>query len=181
MSSTLILATAVIAVAAIGSAVWYLLWRGGVKRRHGLEYERLRAGFGRREAVRELRERERRHAELDLHPVPDERRITYLNTWRRAELSFVDGPATAALRGEEVVNRVVADIGYPMEDEDETFAQLSVDHPNTAGGFREARGLTHPGRHGIASTEELRRAMVLQRALVKELLDRNAEQGRAHV
>lgn len=180
MSPTLILVLVLVAVAAIGLVIWYLARQNNMKRRYGPEYERLVAGFGRREAERELRERERRHAELDLQPVPEDRRNEYINRWRRVETSFVDAPEAAVRDGEEIINRVIAEIGYPMNDEDETLAQLAVDHPNTLNGFREARELTRPGRHGMASTEELRQAMVHQRALVAELLDKNAEVGRTN-
>ncbi|GLZ77387.1 hypothetical protein Afil01_21940 [Actinorhabdospora filicis] len=180
MSPTLILVLVLVAVAAIGLVVWYLARQNNMKRRYGPEYERLVAGFGRKAADRELRDRERRHAELDLREVPEDRRTDYINRWRQVETSFVDAPEAAVRKGEEIINRVIAEIGYPMNDEDETLAQLSVDHPRTLSGFRDARALTRPGRHGMASTEELRQALVQQRALVAELLDSKAEAGRTH-
>ena len=65
----------------------------------GREYDRTvdKAG-GRREAERELAERQKRHDELELKPLPPEARERYLQQWQRTQSRFVDDPTGAVSR-----------------------------------------------------------------------------------
>jgi len=60
--------------------------------------------------------------------------------------------------------------GYPVSDFDQRAADISVDHPRVVENYREAKRIALANERGEASTEELRRAMVLYRALFEELL-----------
>src|SRR6266404_202240 len=49
-------------------------------------------------------------------------------------------------------------------------AELSVGHARVMGNYREAHHIAERSRHGEASTEELRRAMICYRELFEDLL-----------
>ena len=67
--------------------------------RFGPEYDRTvdKTG-GRREAEQELREREKRHDELELRPLSQDARERYLQQWQATQGRFVDDPAGAVAR-----------------------------------------------------------------------------------
>ncbi|MGH8840925.1 MAG: hypothetical protein ACRDVO_16945, partial [Jiangellaceae bacterium] len=77
MSSTQILVIVLIALVVIvlAGAAWYLMRRQQLQRRFGPEYDRAVAeGDNRLAAERELRQRERRHSELELKELTPEAR-----------------------------------------------------------------------------------------------------------
>jgi hypothetical protein len=135
----------------------------------------------RQDAERELRERERRHAELELRPLSAESRATYAAAWEEVQVRFVDEPGEAVAAGDELVTRLIAERGYPTGDYEEQLAHLSVEHARTLGHYRDAHDIHLRQQRGEASTEELRQALVHYRALFAELLgeDPTLPAGRA--
>jgi hypothetical protein len=145
--------------------------RRNLQRRFGPEYDRVVSETGSRsEAEKELRARERRHAELDLRPLSPESRRNYLSEWEDVQALFLDAPEEAARAGDELVGRLVAERGYPTDDFDEQLAELSVEHAHTLGRYREAHDIVQRHERGEASTEQLRQALVHYRALFAELV-----------
>ena len=67
-------------------------------------------------AERELRERERRHAELELTPLSPESRARYAAAWEELQVRFVDSPAETVGEADELVSRLIAERGYPTGD-----------------------------------------------------------------
>src|SRR4051812_11270196 len=62
----------------------------------GPEYDRVVADSGNRtEAEKELRERERRHAELELKELSPESKARYSAAWEEVQIQFVDNPSEA--------------------------------------------------------------------------------------
>src|SRR3954447_20670848 len=62
----------------------------------GPEYDRVVADAGSRtEAEKELREREKRHAELELGPLSPESQAKYAAAWEEVQIQFVDNPTQA--------------------------------------------------------------------------------------
>ena len=173
MSTTqiIVLIVVILIVAAIAAAVWYASRRQALRRRFGPEYDRrLAEADDRQEVERELRERERRHAELELRPLSAESRATYAAAWEEVQVRFVDSPADAVRAGDELVTRLVAERGYPTGDYDEQMAHLSVEHARTLGHYRDAHDINLRNERGEASTEDLRQALVHYRALFADLL-----------
>src|SRR3954465_5099772 len=96
----------------------------------GPEYDRVVADTGSRtEAEKELRERERRHAELELKPLSPEAQAKYSAAWEEVQIQFVDNPSEAVGTADELVTRLIAERGYPTGDRDPQPRVRSVDPP----------------------------------------------------
>lgn len=140
----------------------------------GPEYDRVVADTGSRtDAEKELRERERRHAELELKELTPESKARYAASWEEVQIQFVDNPEQAVGTADELVTRLIAERGYPTGDYDDQLANLSVDHARTLGHYRDAHEISTRSSNGEASTEDLRQALVHYRALFADLLGEN--------
>ena len=170
-STQIIILVVILIVVGLAAAAWYVNRRQGLRRRFGPEYDRMVAeGENRQEVERELRERERRHAELELRPLSAESRATYAAAWEEVQVRFVDSPNDAVRAGDELVTRLIAERGYPTGNYDEQVAHLSVDHARTLGHYRDAHDIHLRNERGEATTEELRQALVHYRELFADLL-----------
>jgi hypothetical protein len=153
--------------------------------RFGREYDRTvdKAG-GRREAEQKLREREKRHDELELRPLSQDARERYLQQWRATQGRFVDDPTGAVSEADDLVQRVMRDRGYPVDDFEQRAADISVEHPELVEKYRTANGIARASEQGEASTEDLRHSVRHYRALFVELLevdgDAQVEEVRTH-
>ncbi|MCP2321806.1 hypothetical protein HDA40_000313 [Hamadaea flava] len=137
----------------------------------GDEYERLVTEHDSKAAAeKELLERQRRHADLDLRPLTPDARSRYADEWQEVQARFVDAPEDSVGAADEVVTRLVGEIGYPTGDYDDQVAQLSVDHARTLSAYRRAHEISERARRHEASVEELRQAVVQYRELVADLL-----------
>jgi hypothetical protein len=138
----------------------------------GREYDRTvdKAG-GRREAERELVERQQRHDELELRPLSPDARERYLQQWQATQSRFVDDPTGAVSEADELVQRVMRDRGYPVDDFEQRAADISVEHPDLVEKYRTADGIARASERGEASTEDLRHSVRHYRALFVELLE----------
>jgi FtsZ-interacting cell division protein ZipA len=138
----------------------------------GREYDRTveRAG-GRREAERELADRQRRHEELELRPLSHAARERYQREWQAIQGRFVDDPKGAVSGADELVQQVMRERGYPVDDFEQRAADISVEHPQLVEKYRTADGIARASERGEASTEDLRHSVRHYRALFVELLD----------
>jgi len=170
-STQIIILVVILIVVGLAAAAWYVNRRRALRRRFGPEYDRMLAEReNRQEVERELRERERRHAELELRPLSAESRATYVAAWEEVQVRFVDSPDDAVRAGDELVTRLIAERGYPTGDYDEQIAHLSVEHARTLGHYRDAHDIHLRNERGEATTEDLRQALVHYRALFADLL-----------
>jgi len=78
----------------------------------------------------------------------------------------VEATATAY----DLVNRVMAERGYPMRDFDAQADLVSVDHPDVVENYRVAHGIHERAQRQEATTEDLREALIRYRSLFEELL-----------
>jgi FtsZ-interacting cell division protein ZipA len=173
MTTVLIVIAAVILVAIVVLAVFTMQRRRHLKEQFGPEYDRLvDSAGGRRVAESELRERERRHDSLDIRPLDPAARDKYVVAWVRVQERFVDDPRSAVSDAGQLLTAVMADRGYPADEDDEQrIADLSVEHSHTLNRYRSAHQVSVRADQDGASTEELRNAMVDYRALFHELLE----------
>ncbi|SCG44431.1 hypothetical protein [Micromonospora halophytica] len=161
----------VLVVAALVAVAVVAGRRRALKRRFGPEYDRAVAEQDSRTAAeRELRDRERRHAELELTPLAPDARARYAAAWEELQVRFVDSPAETVGDADELVSRLIADRGYPGGDFSDQIAHLSVEHARTLAHYRDAHEIRLRNERGEASTEELRQAVVHYRALFADLL-----------
>jgi hypothetical protein len=137
----------------------------------GPEYDRVVADTGSRaDGEKELREREKRHAELTLKPLSAESKAAYSTAWEEVQIDFVDHPEQAVATADDLVTRLIAERGYPTGDYDDQLANLSVEHAQTLGHYRDAHAISERSKNGESSTEDLRQALVHYRALFADLL-----------
>jgi hypothetical protein len=138
----------------------------------GPEYDRVVADTGNRaEAEKELRERERRHASLELKPLDPQSQARYAAAWEEVQIQFVDDPKSAVATADELVTRLIAERGYPTDgDYDTRVADLSVEHAGTLQHYRDAHEISVRSSEGKAQTEDLRQALVHYRSLFGDLL-----------
>jgi hypothetical protein len=166
---------AVVAVAIVAFAVY----AAGASRRRtrlqegfGPEYDRVVAEApSRREAEAELLERQERHDELELRPLSSESRGRYVRDWEAAQARFVDDPDGAIGDADALIQGVMRERGYPVEDFDQRAADLSVEHGDVIENYRAAHAISRRSVHGEASTEDQRQAFVHYRALFAELVE----------
>jgi hypothetical protein len=165
---------------AVGAAIVIALvvWQGlrarrthALQQRFGPEYDRtLDRADDRSEAEAELEGRARRRDELDVQPLSHAARERYLAEWRRVQARFVDDPAGAVSQSDALIQSVMRERGYPVEDFDQRAADVSVDHPNVIENYRAGHRLA-----GSSDTEDQRQAMIHHRALFEELVEETAD------
>ncbi|MFC6087576.1 hypothetical protein [Sphaerisporangium aureirubrum] len=166
-----VVVAAVVAIVAVGYFAGQQQRRRRLQERFGPEYERtVRERESRREAEQDLREREQRHAQLNITELAPETRSTYAKKWTEVQERFVDAPGFAVTEADHLVTSVMADRGYPTEGFEQQVSDLSVAHGATLDHYRTAHEISRRAARQEASTEELRQAMVHYRALFEELL-----------
>ncbi len=169
----LIIAIAVMVVT--GIAVWLI----ARKRRT----ERLRTQFGGSEYARAVKEGgSRRHAEagldkrtdrvesLHIRPLAPGDRARFVESWRRVQARFVDGPGGAVMEADQLLGDVMSTRGYPVSNFEQRAADISVDYPLVLENYRSAHEIAVRQTRGQASTEDLRQAMIHYRTLFEELV-----------
>jgi FtsZ-interacting cell division protein ZipA len=169
-------AWAVIAVAIV-VVVAIVIWRALVARRSrtlqqrfGPEYERtVDRVDDRREAEAELEARAKRRDELDIRPLTTAARERYITQWQWVQAQFVDDPRAAVQEADGLIQSVMRERGYPVDDFEQRAADISVDHPQVVENYRQG--------HRLASgdTEAQRQAMVHYRGLFEELVEDAAD------
>jgi hypothetical protein len=170
---------ALAAVVVLAIVVWQALARrrtGQLQEQFGPEYDRtVGTAESKREAEAELQAREERRRELEIRPLPSAARYRYLEAWQGVQSQFVDDPSAAVARADELIQSVMSERGYPVEDFEQRAADVSVDHPQVVENYREGHRLAQSSANGSGSTEDLRQAMRRYRALFDELVEPAAD------
>jgi hypothetical protein len=175
--TVIIIVIAVIVVAA-AAGILYDTRRRRLRQRFGPEYDRMVEEKGSRtKAEAELAGRERRVAGLDIRPLDPAARAQYAHDWTTVQEQFVDGPQEAVGAGQRLVRTVMNDRGYPTEADDQMLADLSVEHAAVLDHYRAAYVISQRAADGMASTEDLRQAMIHYRALFDDLLGGETERA----
>jgi hypothetical protein len=161
-----IVVAVVLFVAAVALGGWRKRRTTRLREGFGPEYDRAVADApSRREAESELREREKRHDELELRPLPEDAARSFAHRWTGIQQRFVDDPAGATGAAHALLLEVMEARGYST-DEDRRVDDLSVDHPRLVQHYRAAMQVRDDG-----DTEGLREAFVSYRALFDKLLE----------
>jgi hypothetical protein len=170
-SGIVILGLVIVVVIAIAVGGWLIVRRRALQGKFGSEYDRVVAEQPSRAAAeQELRQRAHKHAELKLRTLTPDARARHASDWAEVQARFIDAPSDAVRDGDELVTRLITDIGYPTDTDDERLALLSVEYAGTLGRYREAHEISLRNARGEASTEQLRQALVHYRTLFAELL-----------
>jgi hypothetical protein len=170
---------AIAAIVVVAIVVWQLTTKRRSKRlqdRFGPEYERTIEGSkNRREAEAQLAAREKRHEQLDLRPLSRDAHDRYTTLWEQVQSQFVDSPQAAVAAADTLIQDVMRDRGYPVENFEQRAADVSVEHPQVVDNYREGHRLAQASASGDGSTEDLRLAMRHYRALFIELTEPAAD------
>jgi hypothetical protein len=146
--------------------------RRGLQQTFGPEYDRTVADApSRRQGESELAERQKRREELEIKALDPGARERYRREWQRAQERFVDDPPGAVGEADRLIQDVMRERGYPVQDFEQRAADVSVDHPEVVSNYRAAHGISVASERGKATTEDLRTAMVHYRSLFAELLE----------
>jgi cytoskeletal protein RodZ len=163
------------AVIVLGVIAWQLVRQQRTRKlrdEFGPEYQRtVSSADSKREAEAELAARKERRGKLDIRPLSAEERARYTEEWQAVQAQFVDDPQGAVMRSDSLIQSVMADRGYPMEDFEQRAADVSVDHPRVVENYREGHRLFQRTSAGDGTTEDLRQAMRAYRKLFVELVD----------
>jgi hypothetical protein len=167
-----LVAVVVVLLVIIGVLVAQQRRSRGLKADFGPEYNRVVTERGdQRSAERELAERRKRVSEFEIRPLPPADRERYMERWGAAQRRFVDEPAAAVSEAHQLVQQVMHDRGYPVDDDfEQRAADVSVEHPDVVENYRAANSISLRAERGQANTEQLRQAMVHFRALFDDLL-----------
>jgi hypothetical protein len=161
----------VLVIVAVVAAAMSRRRRAHLQDRFGPEYDRTVEGADRRrQAERDLREREARHDELELRPLSDASRQRYTQQWQEMQSGFVDRPQVAVADADRLITDLMRERGYPVDDFETRSELVSVDHPDVVEHYRTAHGIAVRTVDGRTSTEDLRQAVVSYRALFEEML-----------
>ena len=175
---------AIVAIAIVAAAAYFAYTarrRKQLREGFGPEYERTVAEAPtRREAESELLDRRKRREELDIVPLSPSARDRYVRDWETAQARFVDDPEGAVGDANELIQKVMADRGYPVDDFEQRAADLSVDHAEVVENYRAGHAIARRTVRGEADTEDLRQAMVHYRALFADLLETHGDREEAH-
>lgn len=170
-----LLAVVVVLLAIIGVLVARQQRSRKLREDFGPEYRRVVAEQGdQRSAERELAGRRQRLNEFEIRPLDPAVRERYLERWGTVQRSFVDDPSGAVSDAHTLVQQVMHDRGYPVDDDfEQRAADISVNHPVVVENYRSANAISVRAANGQASTEQLRESMVHFRALFDDLLATN--------
>lgn len=177
------LVIAVAVVGLLGAVTWQVLARQRTRRlrqRFGPEYNRLvSSAESKRDAESELQAREERRRQLDIQPLSEAARDRYLRNWQAVQTQFVDDPGVAVATADSLIQSVMAERGYPVDNFEQRADDISVDHPRVVENYREGHRLARASVDGNESTEDLRQAMRHYRALFDELLETGTDEPMA--
>jgi hypothetical protein len=144
--------------------------REGLQERFGPEYDRAVETHGDRKAAeKRLADAADRRDKVEIRALDPGERERYSRQWTDVQAAFVDEPGAATRDADRLVQSVMRDRGYPVDDFATRAEMLATDHPEVVEHYREAHAVG--SRTESADTESLRQAFVHYRALFALLLD----------
>jgi hypothetical protein len=142
-----------------------------LKQRFGPEYDRVvDEGDDRRSAEADLRGRLKRRGALEIRELEPAAREAYAEQWLKVQQRFIDEPEQTVAEADSLVQTVMRERGYPVDEFDERIEMMSVDHPELVDNYRTAHDIQVRSEQQEASTDDLREAFQRYRALFSELL-----------
>lgn len=146
-----------------------------LRARFGSEYDLALREYGSRsKAEAALLDRVNRVSRMTIRPMTDAERERFLAEWETIQARFLDHPRGAVTEADELINSIIKARGYEGGPFDRRIADLSVNHATLVEPYRRANAVTVSAGRNESTTEELRSAMLLYRALIEELLQTDA-------
>ena len=117
------------AVAVVAIVIWLAMRERRTRTlrdRFGPEYDRaVESSDSKRGAESELAARAERRDKLDITPLSPGARERYATEWERVQARFVDDPEGAVREADVLIQSVMSERGYPMDDFDQRAADIS--------------------------------------------------------
>jgi len=143
-----------------------------LQEKFGAEYDHtVRALRDEKKANRELEGRQKHVASLDIHPLSAIEVDRHTADWNAVQSKFVDDPGQAIIDADRLIMEVMHLRNYPISDFEQRAADVSVIYPELVSNYRAARAIAIKNEQQIATTEELRQALIYYRSLFHELLE----------
>jgi len=171
--TTAIIVIVLLILAAAAAVVWMRARQAkrseGLQQRFGPEYDRAVEAHGDQKAAeKRLAEAAARRDRVEIRTLEPAERERYAQQWTGVQADFVDEPGTATRDADRLVQSVMRDRGYPVDDFATRAEMLATDHPEVVEHYRAAHAVG--SQHESADTESLRQAFVHYRALFDLLL-----------
>jgi hypothetical protein len=171
----------IVVVLAIGVVAISQLRSRSLKQRFGPEYDRVVDEEGdRRSAEAELRGRVKRRSTMQIRNLEPAAREAYAEQWLTVQQHFIDEPEQTVAEADGLVQTVMRERGYPVDEFDERIEMMSVDHPQLVDNYRTAHAIQLRSEQRAASTDDLREAFQRYRALFSELLADGVSDAETH-
>jgi FtsZ-interacting cell division protein ZipA len=173
----LIAVGAVLLVAIVAMAMMKKRRTRQLQGQFGPEYDRtVETADSKRKAEKELAARQERREQIDVRPLTASARQRYTEQWQTIQAQFVDSPEAAVTSADHLIQSVMEERGYPVDDFETRAGDISVDHPHVVENYREGHRLAQRNSDGKGSTEDLRQAMRHYRSLFEELVADDADE-----
>ncbi len=144
----------------------------------GSEYDRTVQQTGRRkDAERELAERQAKHDSLDIRPLSTASRQRYTDSWAAVQTRFVDDPVLAFTEADHLLTQLMEERGYRTGDIEEQAGLLSVEHGRVLENYRAGHAIEERTTSTNADTEQTRQGMLHFRNVFEELLGDDTARG----
>jgi hypothetical protein len=176
----------VVALLIVLAVVWVVMKQRNRRRtdelraRFGPEYDLALREYGSRaKAEASLLDRVNRVNRMTVHPLDDAERERYFAEWETIQARFIDHPRGAVTEADEMINSLLRARGYEGGAFDRRAADLSVHYANLVEPYRRANAIVVRAGKNEATTEELRSAMILFRAIAEQLLQAPAPMARS--
>ena len=170
-TTTLVALIAVVIVAVVAIALIVRTERSKrLQTRFGPEYQRAVTETGSAtQAESRLEKLEKRVEGFKIRQLSQADRANFLAAWQKIQARFVDDPRAAVIEADKLIQALMAARGYPVTDFEQRAADISVDHPLVVEHYRAGHDISIRHTKGLASTEDLRQAMIHYRTLFTEL------------
>jgi len=171
---TLAIIIGVVVIGIVGIVAAMFLKKNKTERlqtRFGPEYTRaVEESGGRRKAEAGLEQREKRVESFAIRPLAASDRERYIASWHKVQAEFVDDPNKSVTQADQLLGDVMSTRGYSVSEFEQRSADISVNHPLVVENYRAAHAIAVRHAAGLASTEDLRQAMIHYRTLFDELV-----------
>jgi hypothetical protein len=170
----IVLAAVVIVIFGVGALLFVRNRRNttaGLRQKFGPEYDRAVLTHGsERKAEAKLADREKRIEKLKIRDLDSMEHERFSKRWESVQSRFVDSPKGAVAEADDLVSSVMKARGYPVSEFAQRAADISVDHPRMVENYRSAHEIALRVGKDVATTEDLRTAMIHYRSLFEELV-----------
>jgi hypothetical protein len=116
---------------------------------------------------------------LEIAPLTPSARQRYARAWWETQSRFVHDPGSAVSEADRLIEQVLVECGYPVEELDEQAADESLGRPDVVEDYRVAHEIALAHERGHADAEDLRRAIVRYRSLFERLVETDEATARA--